>query len=282
VPADKRTVKNNHAVSDLLIDHEVIYGMLARMQTGFDTGGAFVRRLGRGVLDILLPPQCLACDTTVNEPGSLCAACFAQFAFITRPYCHVCALPFETAVVDDEAMCGACMKDRPAFRRTRAVFTYKDTARTLVLRLKHADRTDAAAHLAKWLRRAGVDLFAGVDCIVPVPLHWRRLWMRTYNQSALLANALGQLISKPVANEGLVRAKATPTQGGLDRAQRRRNVIGAFKAKDIDAIKGKSVLLIDDVMTTAATADACARALLRGGAHNVDVLVLARVPAPGT
>lgn len=255
--------------------------MLALMQTGFETGRSFVRRFGRGLLDILLPPQCLACDAAVDEPGSLCAQCFGQFSFITRPYCHVCCLPFETAVIDDEAMCGACMKDRPAFRRARAVFIYKETARTLVLKLKHGDRTDAATHLAKWMRRSGVELFADADCVVPVPLHWWRLWLRTYNQSALLANALGQLIEKPVLPDGLLRTRATPTQGGLDRAQRRRNVMGAFAAKP-EVFKNKSILLVDDVMTTTATADACARALLREGAKHVDVLVLARVPAPGT
>ncbi|MBL8642727.1 MAG: ComF family protein [Rhodospirillaceae bacterium] len=241
-----------------------------------------LRRLGRGALDVLLPPQCLACEAGVDEPGSLCADCFSQFTFITRPYCHVCGLPFETAVIDDEVVCGACMKDRPAFERARSVFAYRDTARTLVLKFKHADRTDAAVHLAKWLARAGAELCHDADCIVPVPLHWRRLWMRTYNQSALLAHALGGLTNKPVVPLALVRTRATPTQGGLDRAQRRRNVAGAFAVKDTSEIAGRSVLLIDDVMTTTATADSCARALLRAGARAVDVLVLARVPAPGT
>lgn len=256
--------------------------MLQAMHTAQDRGLSLVRRAGRGVLDILLPPQCLACDALVDQPGSLCAACFNQFSFITRPYCQCCGLPFETAVSEDDLMCGACMKDRPAFGRARAVFAYKDTARSLVLKLKHADRTDAAAHLAKWMQRAGGELLAETDCIVPVPLHWRRLWLRTYNQSALLANALGVLTGKAVIPDGLVRTRPTPSQGGLDRAQRRRNVAGAFKTARPDVLKDKSVLLVDDVMTTTATADSCARALLRGGARHVDVLVLARVPAPGS
>lgn len=256
--------------------------MMAVMQTGFRTGFGLVRRVGRGVLDVLLPPQCLACDAAVDEPGSLCAVCFSQFTFITRPYCHVCCLPFEAAVMDDDVMCGACMKDRPAFRRARAVFSYRETAKALVLKLKHADRTDAAAHLAKWMVRAGGEVLADIDCIVPVPLHWRRLWLRTYNQSALLANALGPLARKPVYAEALRRVKPTPPQGGLDRAQRHRNVAGAFRAHQPERIAEKSVLLIDDVMTTTATADSCARALLRAGAAHVDVLILARVPAPGT
>lgn len=255
---------------------------MAGMQTVFERPIKLVRRLGRGILDVLLPPQCLACDAAVDEPGSLCASCFSQFTFITRPYCLVCSLPFETAVVEDEAMCGACMKDRPAFRRARAVFSYRETAKKLVLKFKHADRTDAAVHLAKWMQRSGVEVLADADCIVPVPLHWRRLWLRTYNQSALLANALGQLTAKPVHANGLLRTRATPTQGGLDRGQRRRNVAGAFRANDAALFDGKSVLLVDDVMTTTATADSCARALLRAGAKNVDVLVLARVPTPGT
>jgi len=254
--------------------------MLASMHTALAAGTHTLRRLGRGVLDALLPPQCLACEASVGEPGSLCAACFSRFSFITRPHCHVCCLPFEAAVVEDDAVCGACLKDRPAFRRARAVFAYRDSGRALVLKLKHADRTDAAVHLAAWLKRAGEEMLAETDCIVPVPLHWRRLWLRTYNQSALLANALGRLVNRPVIADGLRRTRPTPSQGGLDRAQRRRNVMGAFTAAA--TFENKSVLLIDDVMTTTATADACSRALLRAGARQVDVLVLARVPAPGT
>jgi len=252
------------------------------MHTVLQTAADVTRRVGRGVLDVLLPPQCLACDAAVDQPGNLCATCFGKFTFLTRPYCQVCCLPFEAAVIEDEVMCGACMKDRPAFNRARAVFSYRDSGRTLVLKLKHADRTDAAAHLAGWMQRAGAELLADIDCIVPVPLHWRRLWMRTYNQSALLANVLGRSTHKSVIADGLIRTRATPSQGGLDRVQRRRNVIGAFKTNPNADLKGKAVLLIDDVMTTAATADACSRALLRAGARQVEVLLLARVPAPGS
>jgi ComF family protein len=255
--------------------------MLAAMPTAFATGLGAVRRVGRGVLDALLPPRCLACDAAVDEPGRLCAACFARLSFVTPPVCHVCSLPFATAALDDEVVCATCLKDRPAFRRARAVFVYRDAGRELVLKLKHADRTDAATHLARWLRRAGAELLASCDVIVPVPLHWRRLWLRTYNQAALLANALGRAAHVPVAPDALVRTRPTPAQGGLDRAQRRRNVLGAFAVRDPARVRGQTVLLLDDVMTTTATADACARALLRAGAAAVDVLVLARVPAPG-
>jgi ComF family protein len=256
--------------------------MLDRMQIVLQTAANVARRVGLGVLDVLLPPRCLACDAAVDRPGNLCAQCFSRFAFITRPYCQVCCLPFETAVAEDDLICGACMKDRPAFNTSRAVFVYRDTGRDLVLKLKHADRTDAASHLAQWLQRAGADVLPKADCIVPVPLHWRRLWLRTYNQAALLANALGRAAHIDVIPDGLWRIRATPSQGGLDRGQRRRNVAGAFKANPNAKFKGRSVLLIDDVMTTSATADSCARALLRADAKQVDVLVLARVPAPGS
>jgi ComF family protein len=251
------------------------------MPRAYETGLAATRRLGRRVLDALLPPQCLACDTAVDEPGSLCAVCFGRFTFITPPYCHVCGLPFETAI-DDDAICGACLRDRPAFRHARAVFVYRDHGRDLVLKLKHADRTDAAVHLAAWMVRVGGELIREADLLVPVPMHWRRLWLRTYNQAALLANTTAALARRPCGPDVLARRKPTRTQGGLNRAGRRLNVAGAFAVRRPEAVQGKNLLLVDDVLTTGATADACARSLLRAGAARVDVLVLARVPEPGS
>jgi ComF family protein len=210
----------------------------------------------------------------------VCAACFGRITFITGPVCHVCGVPVEDFATDD-TLCGACIRERPAFRSARAVFTYKDEGRDLVLQLKHADRTDLAMHLSRWMNRDGAQLIAAADIIVPVPMHWTRLWLRTYNQAALLARALGTLAGKPVAADALARRRRTPSQGPLGREARRRNVAGAFIAKRPAAVEGKSVLLVDDVLTTGATADACARALLRAGAAAVDVLCLARVPKPG-
>jgi ComF family protein len=234
----------------------------------------------RVVLDALLPPQCLACHAVVDSPGNLCADCFSRFTFIAAPHCDRCGLPFETPVIED-VLCGACLKDPPVFARARAAFIYNAASRPLVLKLKHADRTDAAAHLARWLHRAGGELLARCDVIVPVPLHRWRFLMRTYNQAALLTNQLSKLAGKPACVDALARIKRTPTQGGLHRAERRRNVAKAFAAQRPAVIAGKRVLLIDDVLTTGATADACARTLLEAGATDVDVLVLARVPGPG-
>lgn len=239
----------------------------------------FFAVVSRTILNALLPPQCLACSAVVDDAGALCGECFGRMTFVTAPLCASCGTPFETPVVED-AVCGACLADPPVYGRARAVFIYDDHSRGLVLKLKHSDRTDAAVHLARWMQRTGGDLLAGCDVIVPVPLHRWRLFMRTYNQAALLANALGRLAGKDVAVDALTRIKATPSQGGLDRGARRRNVGGAFAVTSPARIKGKTVLLIDDVFTTGATAEACVKQLLDAGARAVDVLVLARVPAP--
>lgn len=241
---------------------------------------AHIKAAGGFLLNAILPPQCLACGTPVDRQGGICAACFGRMTFITKPVCHVCGVPVD-AFASDDTMCGACLRDRPAFRTARAVFAYKDEGRDLVLQLKHADRTDMARHLAAWMKREGAAMIDAAQVIVPVPMHWTRLVWRTYNQAALLANALSALTGKPVAPDALVRRRATPSQGALGREARKRNVAGAFGVQRPKAVAGRTVVLVDDVLTTGATADAAARALLRAGAIAVDVLCLARVPMPG-
>lgn len=238
----------------------------------------FLGTAAKIVLNALLPPQCLACTAVVDDAGALCAACFGKMTFVAPPLCAACGAPFEGPALEEGALCGACIAAAPAYARARAVFVYDETSRGLVLKLKHGDRTDAAIHLARWMQRSGLELLSACDVIVPVPLHRWRFLMRTYNQAALLANALGRLSGKTVAVDALRRVKATPSQGGLSRGARARNVGGAFAAKT--QVAGKRVLLIDDVLTTGATAEACTRALRDAGAAAVDVLVLARVPAP--
>ena len=231
------------------------------------------------VLNALLPPQCLACTAVVDDAGALCGACFGRMTFVSPPLCATCGAPFDGPAAAHDTLCGACIAAPPLYQRARAVFLYDETSRGLVLKLKHGDRTDAAVHLARWMQRSGVELLSTCDVIVPVPLHRWRLLMRTYNQAALLANALGKLAGKAVAVDALRRIKATPSQGGLSRSARARNVGGAFAVTAPEQVAGKRVLLIDDVFTTGATAEACTRALLAADAAAVDVLVLARVPA---
>jgi ComF family protein len=246
----------------------------------------------RVALDVLLPPQCLACDALVSAPGTLCYACWDGAVFVSAPRCAACGTPFEFDHGPD-ALCGSCMRDRPRIDRARAVFVYNDVSRNLATGLKYRDRTHAAPALGGgWLARAGRELLGNSDLIAPVPLHRGRLWRRRFNQSGLLAQA----VAKNKAREGahsvsrelglyldlLTRVRATPSQGGLNAAARRRNVRGVFSVnvRHREVIAGARILLIDDVFTTGATLGACVAALLGSGAAAVDALVLARVERP--
>ena len=240
---------------------------------------AVLGRLCKRALDTLLPPQCLGCRALVDEPGTLCSVCWGEITFLGPPQCHVCGLPFEYDL-GEGALCGACARRAPVYRRARSALAYDQASRGLVIAFKHADRTDAAPAYGRWLARAGRGLIAESDLIAPVPLHWTRLFARRYNQAALLAQVLGRLSGLPVATDLLVRRRRTPSQGGLSPYRRRRNVQGAFAVDPKRRLEGRRVLLVDDVFTTGATAAACCRALLKAGAGSVDVLTLARVQRP--
>lgn len=233
-------------------------------------------RIGTLALDALLPGRCLRCGGIVADAGALCPQCWDAMSFIAPPLCRQCGQPFEIDLTAD-ALCTACASDPPAYDRARAVFRYDDASRPLVLRFKHGDRTAAAPSFGRWMARAGGELLADAEVIVPVPLHRWRLWRRRYNQAALLSQALSKMAGRPCAPDALVRVRATPSQGLLGRNQRRRNVQGAFRLRRPDAVEGRRVLLVDDVLTSGATVNECVRALVRGGAGAVDVLTLARV-----
>jgi ComF family protein len=237
------------------------------------------KRLGRKLLDLLFPPLCVVCRKPIAAAHNLCGECWRGIAFIEQPFCDLCGFPFEFDVTI-ETLCAACLKRAPAFDRARALMRYDDASRDLVLAFKRADRLDLVPPFARWLLRVGREIVTEADLIVPVPLHPWRLWGRRFNQSALLAQCLGRLSAKPVECLALIRTRPTPSQGEMPSARaRRRNVQGAFRIDPArrEAVNGRAILLVDDVFTTGATLEACARALKRGGARQVFVLTLARV-----
>lgn len=227
--------------------------------------------------DIALPPLCPSCRELVTEDG-LCAACWSKLSLIAPPYCERLGILFAYDP-GPGALSMQAIANPPAYHRARAAARYGEIARTLVHALKYGDRLDLAPLMGRWMARAGRDLLRDADALVPVPLHWLRLWARRCNQSALLAKAISTECAVPIADTALKRVKATAQQVGLTQTQRAENVQGAFHVPpDGKAeVAGKRLVLIDDVLTSGATADACARALLRGGARSVDVVVFARV-----
>ena len=239
------------------------------------------RMLAKGALDTLYPPTCLACRAATDAHGALCPRCWSAMRFIERPYCERLGTPFEQDL-GEGLISPQAMADPPVFARARAVARFEDgPARKLVHRLKYSDRAEMARPIGRWMARAGAGLLADADCIIPVPLHPLRLWRRRFNQAALLAREVARATGKPCDVDALLRVKPTPSQVGLSRAQRAQNVQGAFKVAGGAAVKGLNVVLVDDVLTSGATANAASRALIRAGAKRVDVLVFARVVTGG-
>lgn len=232
----------------------------------------------RLALDFALPPLCPSCREPVGEVGGLCAACWSKLSPIERPFCERLGIPF---VYDPGpgVLSMQAIADPPAYAKARAAVRYDDVARALVHAFKYGDRLDLAPTMGRWMARAGQDVLAGADAIVPVPLHWRRLWARRFNQSAELARIISGLSGVPAEFEALRRVKPTAQQVGLSKSERADNVQGAFRVPEHGKalVARRTLVLVDDVLTSGATVDACARALLRARAREVRVLTFARV-----
>ena len=237
-----------------------------------------IRRALTACADLMVPPCCLVCRARIGAHHLLCPACWADVDFIRPPLCDVLGipLPFDTG---ERTVSAGAIAHPPAYDRARAVAHFGGAMRTLVHQLKYADRHDARTLFGRWMAEAGREVIAGTDVIVPVPLSRLRLLLRHFNQAAVLASELSRQVGVPMNPMLLRRTRWTKSQVGMTRDQRRRNIAGAFGVPRHRRawLKGRNVLLVDDVVTTSATVDACARTLKRAGAARVDVLALALV-----
>jgi ComF family protein len=233
----------------------------------------------RYVADLFLPPICIRCHEPNSAHGVLCARCWQGISFITPPLCHRLGLPLPYASGDEVPVSSVALRHPPVYGRARAVARFDGVMRDLIHALKFGDRHECVDLFGRMLRSAGGELLSGADLLIPVPLHRTRLWKRRFNQSAILARWLNAATGVPLELHALRRVSVTVSQVGLSRAERHRNVAAAFGIAPGAAarIRGKRIVLIDDVITTGATLDACARALKNAGAAAVDCVALAMV-----
>ncbi|MBX2834351.1 MAG: ComF family protein [Micavibrio sp.] len=243
---------------------------------------ALLAKTASKMIDTILPSRCIISGEIVDGQGLIASSQWGRLNFICTPHCDTCGFPFDFEV-SEGALCAACLDYPPKYDSARSALVYDDVSRQFVIAFKHSDKTHYAPAFIPWLIRAGQELIDESDVIVPVPLHPLRLVRRRYNQAALLAMFLGKETGLGVANDAIRRTRATKTQGHLNMVERKKNVRKAFEVnpRRNDAIKGKRVLLLDDVYTTGATVNECTRALKIAGAKEVHVLTLARAVKDG-
>lgn len=230
------------------------------------------------LVDTILPPRCAGTGDLVDMPGMLSPRFWEQLDFIENPMCQCCGMPFSLPELAGMT-CAACLETAPVFDQARAAVSYNDASRKLILSFKYGDRTQLIRAFTPWLVRSGHALIQKTDLVIPVPLHRRRLWGRRFNQSALLAKSLAETCGLSHLADGLIRTRATLQHKGLSRKERNDNVKGAFSLhpRHQDKINNRNILLVDDVFTSGATLNECARILKKHGAAHVMVLTLAKV-----
>lgn len=268
-------------------------GALADGRTGRDSRGAcascaakqqggmavvalrLVRSFGRTLIDFALPPRCAGCGEVIGEAGSFCATCWSKLQWLGNGGCQRCGLPLAGTEID---MCGRCLADPPRIDRIRAAVAYDEMSRSIALRLKYGRKVALARTMARYMAPLGDERDA---VLVPVPLHRWRLWGRGFNQSGLVARELAKAWGMPVSLDSIRRVRRTRPLKGLNHSQRRKAVAGAFQAGVSNQVRDRNVILIDDVLTSGSTAEACAKVLRRAGARRVELICWARVVRPG-
>lgn len=238
----------------------------------------FIDSLYKATINFAFPQTCPNCDTQIDECQLFCEKCFHQISFIKPPFCYRCGLPLNSDGYhpNDKILCPNCLKKRPTYDLARAVFIYDSFSKTSILKLKYADKMEYAYPFIELMRQAGKELFEKTDIIMPVPMHWKRQLKRKYNQADLLGRTLSKKIKIPYMAKVLIRSRHTETQENKSFEERNHNVKDAFQVRNPLAIKNKRILLIDDVFTTGATVNNCAKALKKSGAKAVYVLTIAK------
>ena len=237
-----------------------------------------MKKISKKILNVILPASCISCHKVIlDDKTGVCAECWKELDFITKPMCDNCGFPFDFSM-EEGTLCAECLTEESKFSKMRCVFKYNDKSKKMILALKYGDRTDTVGVLSDFMIKAGADFIDDIDIVMPVPLHRCRLFRRKYNQSALLAKAISNKTGAEFAADGLVRVKHTKPQGHFTRSVRKNNLKGAFKHNEKHSFKGKRVLLVDDVITTGATVNNCVKVLKKKHKDcDVYVLGLARV-----